>query len=71
MTNRSEAARTAYPLTTGLQAWSVALLTLLRESRAQLSEREFAELIAIVIIAVAREASTVTPGTDEWLEKAA
>ncbi len=71
MANRSEAARTAYPVTSGLQAWSVALLTLLRESRAQLSEREFEELIAIVIIAVAREASTVTPGVDEWLREVA
>jgi hypothetical protein len=60
-----------YPNTTGLAAWSVALLTLLRQSREQLSEREFEELLAIVIIGVAREASTVTPGADEWLGKAA
>jgi hypothetical protein len=60
-----------YPQTTGLAAWSVALLTLLRESRAQLSETEFEALIAIVIIAVAREASTVTPGADEWLREVA
>ena len=60
-----------YPDTTGLQASSGALLSLLALYRSQLSDREYVELLAILTVAVARENARIEAGRPEWLRDAA
>jgi len=57
----------SYPATTGLSAWVAVFVSLLREAREQLSGDEHEELLALLVIALAREVARSKPGTGEWL----